>query len=165
MAGQLARFCKRSSLNVANTYRLLSTTAPRRALIEKQNTKDVAIADKSEKNIYPVTGVPEELVKNRKVRIAVPARNAMQSGTYNTRNWTLSFDNQERWENPLMGWSSTSDPVSNLELNFNTREAAVAYAETQGWTYEIEEPVVKKVNVKNYGDNFSWNKRTRSSTK
>lgn len=31
----------------------------------------------------------------------------MQSGTDNTHNWVMEFDNRERWENPLMGWSST----------------------------------------------------------
>lgn len=117
------------------------------------------------KNISCVTGVPEELVKNRKVRITVPARNAMQSGTYNTRSWRLEFDTQERWENPLMGWGSTADPLSNTELHFTTREAAIAYAETQGWNYQIDEPKPVKIKPKSYGSIFSWNKRTRGSTK
>ena len=51
------------------------------------------------------SGVPEEQLK-RVARIFVPARNAMQSGTNNTHEWKLEFDNQERWENPLMGWAS-----------------------------------------------------------
>ena len=51
------------------------------------------------------SGVPEEQLK-RVARIFVPARNAMQSGTHNTHEWKLEFDNQERWENPLMGWAS-----------------------------------------------------------
>ena len=31
----------------------------------------------------------------------------MQSGSYGTRMWKMEFDTQQRWENPLMGWSST----------------------------------------------------------
>lgn len=31
----------------------------------------------------------------------------MQSGTNNIDHWELDFDTKERWENPLMGWSST----------------------------------------------------------
>lgn len=31
----------------------------------------------------------------------------MQSGTNNVNNWEMEFDNRERWENPLMGWSSS----------------------------------------------------------
>lgn len=58
-------------------------------------------------DITTVTGVPEEHIKTRKVRIFVPARNAMQSGVKNTHKWKIDFDTRERWENPLMGWSST----------------------------------------------------------
>ena len=58
-------------------------------------------------DISAVTGVPEEHIKTRLVRIYVPARNAMQSGTFGTRKWRIDFDTRERWENPLMGWSST----------------------------------------------------------
>lgn len=58
-------------------------------------------------DISPITGVPEEHVKERRVRIFMPAKNAMQSGTDNIHHWSIEFDNRERWENPLMGWSST----------------------------------------------------------
>lgn len=54
-----------------------------------------------------MTGVPEEHLKTRKVRIFVPPKNAMQSGTDNTHHWEMEFDNKQRWENPLMGWCST----------------------------------------------------------
>ena len=54
-----------------------------------------------------VSGVPEEHVFNRRVRIYKPAKNAMQSGTYDTKKWKLDYENRERWENPLMGWTST----------------------------------------------------------
>lgn len=57
--------------------------------------------------ISSVTGVPDEHVGPRRVRIFVPARNAMQSGTENTHRWQMEFDTRERWENPLMGWAST----------------------------------------------------------
>jgi len=145
--------------------RFLSISCSRTAAIERKDIKEVDVLEEREKNIYPVTGVPEELVKDRKVRIAVPARVATQSGTYNTRHWVLQFDTQERWENVLMGWGSTADPLSNMELQFKTREDAIAYAETQGWNYEVDEPKPAKMKPKSYGAIFSWNKRTRSSTK
>lgn len=31
----------------------------------------------------------------------------MQSGTNNINRWQIDFDTRERWENPLMGWTST----------------------------------------------------------
>jgi len=57
-------------------------------------------------DISPVTGVPEEHVKSRRVRIFVPAKNSMQSGTDNIKAWQLEFETRARWENPLMGWAS-----------------------------------------------------------
>lgn len=92
----------------------------------------------------------------------------MQSGTNNLRSWRIEFDNRERWENPLMGWSSTADPLSNMSgvVDFNTKEEAIEYCEKGGykWMVTSEEPQ-KKERVKNYGINFSWDKRTRVSTK
>jgi len=41
------------------------------------------------------------------VNILSPAKNAMQSGTYQTRYWQIVFDVDERWINPLMGWASS----------------------------------------------------------
>ncbi len=52
-------------------------------------------------------GVPEEQLKTRKVQIFSPAQNAMQSGSFNTKLWRIEFNTQDRWENALMGWSST----------------------------------------------------------
>ena len=53
-----------------------------------------------------LTGVPEEHVVSRRVRIFRPTKNAMQSGNVNTKLWKIEFDNRERWENPTMGWGS-----------------------------------------------------------
>ncbi len=36
-----------------------------------------------------------------------PAKNAMQSGTYQTRYWKIEFETADRWENPVMGWISS----------------------------------------------------------
>ena len=60
-----------------------------------------------QEDIAPVTGVPEEHIKTRRVRIFKPAKNAMQSGTNNTHRWKMEFETRERWENPLMGWQSS----------------------------------------------------------
>lgn len=57
--------------------------------------------------IAPISGIPEEHIKTRRVRIYKPPKNAMQSGTNNIQHWQMEFDNRPRWENPLMGWAST----------------------------------------------------------
>uniref|UniRef100_A0A2M3Z6B5 NADH dehydrogenase [ubiquinone] iron-sulfur protein 4, mitochondrial n=1 Tax=Anopheles braziliensis TaxID=58242 RepID=A0A2M3Z6B5_9DIPT len=117
-------------------------------------------------DLSPISGVPEEQLKERRVRIFIPAKNAMQSGTDNIHHWSIEFDNRERWENPLMGWSSTGDPLSNMRVDFTSPEEAITYCERNGWRWFVDQPEVeKKHRVKNYGINFSWNKRTRVSTK
>jgi NADH dehydrogenase (ubiquinone) Fe-S protein 4 len=116
-------------------------------------------------DITPVTGIPEEHVKSRRVRIFKPAKNAMQSGTSNTQRWKMEFETRERWENPLMGWASSGDPLSNMNLDFINKEDAISFCEKNGWPWFLEEPIEKKMKPKSYGANFSWNKNTRVSTK
>ncbi|XP_068105525.1 NADH dehydrogenase [ubiquinone] iron-sulfur protein 4, mitochondrial [Hyperolius riggenbachi] len=143
--------------------RSLSTSTWRLAEAQSRDTQLITVDEKLD--ITVLTGVPEEQIKTRKVHIHVPARNAMQSGVQNTKRWRLDFDTRERWENPLMGWASTADPLSNMVLAFSTKEEAVAFAEKNGWSYEVDERRIPKPKYKSYGANFSWNKRTRVSTK
>ncbi|XP_025077539.1 NADH dehydrogenase [ubiquinone] iron-sulfur protein 4, mitochondrial-like [Pomacea canaliculata] len=132
--------------------------------VDKDN-KDTTITVTKEMDISSLSGVPEEHIKTRTVRIFVPARNAMQSGTYGLRRWKIEFDVRERWENPLMGWISTGDPLSNMEVTFTSKEDAMAFCEKNGWEYLIEEQQKPTFKKKSYGANFSWDKRTRVSTK
>uniref|UniRef100_UPI00398F0F68 NADH dehydrogenase [ubiquinone] iron-sulfur protein 4, mitochondrial n=1 Tax=Pristiophorus japonicus TaxID=55135 RepID=UPI00398F0F68 len=143
--------------------RSLSTSTWRLAQTHTQDTQLITVDEKLD--ISPVTGVPEIQVKTRKVRIFVPARNTMQSGANNTKIWKMEFDTRERWENPLMGWASTADPLSNTVLSFTTKEDAIAFVQKNGWSYEVEEKRVKVLKPKSYGANYSWNTRTRVSTK
>ena len=64
-----------------------------------------------------LSGVPEEHIKQRMVRIHVPARNAMQSGSYGSGRWKIEFDVRQRWENPLMGWTSTYVGCASCSAN------------------------------------------------
>ncbi|KAG6528487.1 hypothetical protein ZIOFF_010662 [Zingiber officinale] len=46
----------------------------------------------------------------------------------------------DRWENPLMGWTSTGDPycmVGEAGLTFDSEEAAKAFAVRHGWDYVV----------------------------
>jgi NADH dehydrogenase (ubiquinone) Fe-S protein 4 len=45
-----------------------------------------------------------------------------------------------RWENPLMGWTSTGDPYANVGeagLTFDSAESAKEFAEKHGWSYVV----------------------------
>ncbi|XP_054400162.1 NADH dehydrogenase [ubiquinone] iron-sulfur protein 4, mitochondrial-like [Pongo abelii] len=143
--------------------RSLRTSTWRLAQDQTQDTQLITVDEKLA--ITTLTGVPEEHIKTRKVRVFVPARNNMQSGVNNTKKWKMEFDTRERWENPLMGWASTADPLSSMVPSFRTKEDAVSFAEKNGWSYDVEERKVPKLKSRSYGANFSWKKRTRVSTK
>merc|ERR1711874_116745 len=125
---------------------------------------DRAITVEGVEDISVVTGMPEEH-KERTVRIYKPAKNAMQSGSAGTKRWKIEWDTKERWENHLMGRASTGDPLSNLLIDFATKEEAMAFCDKNGWDYTLEDPKERAPKVKSYALNFSWNKRTRKSCK
>ncbi|TKR93661.1 hypothetical protein L596_008074 [Steinernema carpocapsae] len=114
-----------------------------------------------------LAGIPEEHMEARTARIFKPAREATQTAWNNTNVWKIELDNQKRWENPLMGWSSNADPLSNISMNldFASAEEAIAFCEKNRWQYEVEQPKQRQIKQKSYGANFSWNKRTRVGTK
>ncbi|KAK2845508.1 hypothetical protein Q7C36_010362 [Tachysurus vachellii] len=150
----LSRICLRHT--VARTpLRSVSTSG---CLAQKQGQESQLITVDEKLDITSITGVPEEHIKTRKVRIFVPTRNTMQAGVQNVKKWKMDFDTRERWENPLMGWASTADPLSNMTLTFSTKEDAIAFAEKNGWSYDITEKRTPKPRVKSYGANFSWTK-------
>lgn len=106
-----------------------------------------------------------EWLDDRLVRISKPSKNVMQSGTAYTNNWKIEFNTQERFEYWLMGWTGTADPVSNLSLNFPTKDDAIAFCEKNQLPWYVEEQPERKIRRKSYADNFSWNKRTRTTNK
>ncbi|KAI6213991.1 NADH dehydrogenase [ubiquinone] iron-sulfur protein 4, mitochondrial [Aphelenchoides besseyi] len=107
-----------------------------------------------------ISGVPLEHREERRVRIYRPARNAEQSGWNNTNAWKIEVDVRERWENPLIGWTSSGDPLSNISMNldFARAEDAVEFCKKAQWPYYVETPVERQIKPKNYGSNFHWNK-------
>ena len=81
----------------------------------------------------------------------------MQSGTRNTKNWLLEFDTLNTGVNPLMGWVSSKDTMSEIKLEFSTKEQAVNYAKKNNIEYYIVEPQKSKIIKKSYTDNFLKN--------
>jgi hypothetical protein len=94
-------------------------------------------------------------------RIYKPTKTAMQSGRANTKDWVLEFEPEEpRTIEPLMGWTSSGDMKSQLRLNFETKEEAVAYAERHGIAYQVSEPKPVQRRIMSYSDNFAFNRRS-----
>ena len=92
-------------------------------------------------------------------RIYRPAKSVMQSGTANTRRWVLEFEpaaaSSVDW---LMGWTSSADTSQQVRLNFASREAAVAYAESNGVAYQVVAPQTATRKPKSYAENFRYDR-------
>ena len=81
----------------------------------------------------------------------------MQSGERNTKKWLLQFDTLNTGVNPLMGWVSSKDTMSEVKLKFSTREQAISYAKKNNINYYVVEPQKRKIIKKSYSDNFLKN--------
>mmetsp|Transcript_39058 Transcript_39058/g.84979 ORF Transcript_39058/g.84979 Transcript_39058/m.84979 type:complete len:172 (-) Transcript_39058:172-687(-) len=112
-----------------------------------------------------------------KVQIFSPSRVASQQGSCNTGFYKLQFEMSPKWENPLMGWTSSADPYSSMAdaasgMTFKTKESAMEFCKNNGWVVtQVRE--AKKMNLdhpatikgkakgipKAYSDNFSHKRR------
>ena len=90
----------------------------------------------------------------KKARIYKPAKTAMQSAKRNTKKWLLEFDTLDTGVDPLMGWVSSKDTMSEVKLEFSTKEQAINYAKKNNLDYYIIEPQKHKIIKKSYSDNF-----------
>ena len=90
----------------------------------------------------------------RKAKIYKPSKSAMQSGKRNSKNWLLKFDTLSTDINPLMGWESSRDTMSEVQLEFSTKDEAINYAKKNNIEYNLIEPQKRKIIKKSYADNF-----------
>jgi len=92
-------------------------------------------------------------------RIFRPAKDPTQSGLARTKQWTLEFEQASpRETEPLMGWTSSSDMLQQVRLEFDTKEEAIAYATREGIAYRVEEPHQPLRKGLSYSDNFKYNR-------
>ena len=87
--------------------------------------------------------------------------------------WEIKWESQATWSNPLTGWTSGADPLSNLtvlpskpysesqdifikycnnlftfciyQLTFNDVDSAVLFAQKNGWKYSVAKATSKFV--------------------
>ena len=78
----------------------------------------------------------------------------MQSGFGKSDKWILEFETNDPTKNPLMGWESSNDTLTEIRLEFSSKELAMSYAKKKKIIYEIIEPKKRKVVKKSYADNF-----------
>ena len=95
-------------------------------------------------------------------KIYIPARNAMQSGQANMRDWVLEFVPEGgKVLDPLMGWTGSGDTQAQVRLRFASQAEAEAYAVAQGIEYVVQQPKDRAANIRlgGYGENFATNRR------
>ena len=90
----------------------------------------------------------------KKAKIYKPTKTAMQSSQRNTKKWILEFDTLNTGINPLMGWETSKDTMSEVKLEFSTKDQAINYARRNNIDYYIIEPQKRKIIKKSYSDNF-----------
>mgnify|MGYP006122589489 FL=1 len=89
-----------------------------------------------------------------KAKIFKPSKSSMQSGYGKSDKWIIEFETKDSGINPLMGWETSTETLSELNLEFSSKELAIEYAKKNKIDFEIIEPQKRKIIKKSYADNF-----------
>ncbi len=93
-------------------------------------------------------------------RIYQPSPNAMQSGRSNSRHWVLELPKSgEATVDPLTGTYRSTDMSAQLDLRFETLEAAVAYAKSNNIPHRVIKPKTVKRISRSYAENFAYERK------
>ena len=90
----------------------------------------------------------------KRAKIYKPSKTAMQSGLKKFDKWIIEFIAEDPGKNPLMGWESSSDTYSELNLEFKSKDLAIEFAKKNNIIFEVIEPKKRKITKKSYADNF-----------
>ena len=80
-----------------------------------------------------------------KAIIYIPNKSPMQSGVAKNNKWVLEFITKDPTKNPLMGWESSCDTLSEIKLEFSTKELAINYAKKKKIDFELIEQKKRKI--------------------
>ena len=139
-------------------------TVPTPASKQKSDVSEVVMEPVEKSAVSRFTGAPMEQMDKRTLKIYQQAPTVV-GGVQNTLSWKVQWEDSytQRWINPLMGWTSTNDPLSNthMTMDFMTKEDAVKFAQSNGWSYVVAETshVNRKLTAAGpikYADNFRW---------
>lgn len=93
-------------------------------------------------------------------KIYQPSRNAMQSGMKNTRYWVLEFTGPDRRVlDPLTGTTTSTNTLKQLDLKFETKEDAIAYAKARNIPYQVTQKPARKRISRSYAENFDFDRK------
>jgi hypothetical protein len=88
-------------------------------------------------------------------RISEAERKTTQSGKASAGRWLLEFERQEALRpDPLTGWNGSGDTNPQVRLNFDTKEAAIAYCKRRGIACHVVPAAPVSLKLQAYADNF-----------
>ena len=90
----------------------------------------------------------------KRAKIYKPSKTAMQSGMNNSKKWIFEFYTKKPGTNPLMGWESSTDTLSEIKLEFPSKDLAINYSKNNKIDFEVIEPKNRNIVKKSYADNF-----------
>ena len=91
----------------------------------------------------------------KKAKIFKPTKTAMQSGLAKSDKWVIEYIVDQPGINPLMGWESSTDTLTELKLEFSSKDKAIEYAKKNKIKFEIIEENKRRIVKKSYSDNFT----------
>lgn len=88
-------------------------------------------------------------------RISEMERKTTQSGKANAGRWLLEFERAEPLRpDPLTGWAGSGDTNTQVRMTFDSKEAAIAYANGHGLRYHLIPAQPVRLKIQAYADNF-----------
>lgn len=113
-----------------------------------ENMEEVAALDPAYKNQIPLTPEgTEKWVVIKQEQAKWPGQSPLEKEA----QWVISFQDEgetaETWDNPLMGWVSSADPMASnmrLQMSFDNAADAKYFAEKRGWKFTINHPIIRK---------------------
>ena len=88
-------------------------------------------------------------------RIIEQQRGTTQSGKAKVGRWTLEIERTQALQpDPLTGWAGSGDTETQLRLNFDSKDEALAYARSKGLEVHIVPAAPVGLKIQAYADNF-----------
>jgi hypothetical protein len=121
-----------------------------------EDPKEIAALDPADERFRTKMDGTERVVVIRQEK-----KSARQSPLNPERIWKINFYEDgifaQKWVNPLMGWTSNSDPYAlQPPLTFPNAADAVYFAKKRGWNYIVKKPIMRiaRDDDVQYQDNF-----------
>lgn len=88
-------------------------------------------------------------------RIIEEQRKTTQSGRARSGRWLLEFEREQPLRpDPLTGWAGSGDTRTQVRLEFDSAEQAIAYATRNGLEYRLVPAPPVPLKIQAYADNF-----------